>query len=449
MRTTKRQPFFFSFYDVDGIERHLEQMAERGWFLEKAGGFLWTYRRGEPKALHYSLIYYPTASAFEPEKSEGQATFEDFCHHAGWETAASNAQLLVFRNDREDPVPIHTDPEVELESLEAMSRRVVWSWYVLIVLCLLHILTNLSFFGGDVIGFLSSPTRLFNALLFPLLFLYFLAEAVTWHRWKKRARAAAEQGDFLPTHGHHHLLLAILAIFVLGTVGLAVYARGSSTAVMALLLVAGYGLLFSAVSATRNLLRRKKVSRGKNIAVTLTVDIVLALALMGFTTWLILRHTPNVTLAQEPLLTLEALTGETAPETEVFSREEGTFLARHLDYSEYPARYDNGPAYHLAWDLTDVHAAFLFDACLDQYLHRYADWGDYEEDYDPEHPFYVWEAMDPAPFGADRAWQQRAYGRPQDKFLLVQGSRIVELETSWTPSEKQLSAAGRAFSPSN
>ena len=449
MRTTKRQPFFFSFYDVDGIERHLEQMAERGWFLETAGSFLWTYRRGGPKALHYSLIYYPKASAFEPEKSDGQQTFEEFCDHAGWKTVASNAQLLVFANEREDPVPIHTDPEVELESIEAMSRRVVWSWYVLIVLCLLHILTDLSFFGRDVIGFLSSPTRLFNAPLFPLLFLYFLAEAVTWHRWKRKARAAAEQGEFLPTHGHHYLLLAILAIFVLGTVGLAVYARGSSTAVMALLLVAGYGLLFSAVSATRKLMQRKKASREKNMAVTLVVDVVLALALMGFTTGLILHQAPTFTGPEEPPLVLEDLIDETSPETEVFSREEGTFLVRHTYYSEYPDPDATERGRYVNYDLTDVHAAFLFDACLDQYLRRYEDWGDYQEDYDPEHPFYIWEAVDPALFGADQAWQLTSYDISLPKYLLVRGSRIVELETSWTPSEEHLSIAGGAFFPSN
>ena len=44
---------YFGFYDLDGMGRHLEKMAARGWMLEKMTTFGWHYRRMEPKRLRF------------------------------------------------------------------------------------------------------------------------------------------------------------------------------------------------------------------------------------------------------------------------------------------------------------------------------------------------------------------------------------------------------------
>ena len=46
----------YSFYDRAGITSHLEQMAAKGWLLEKLGGYCWSYRRIEPKSLRFSVL---------------------------------------------------------------------------------------------------------------------------------------------------------------------------------------------------------------------------------------------------------------------------------------------------------------------------------------------------------------------------------------------------------
>ena len=54
-----------SFYDRTGIQAHMEQMAAKGWMLEKMSRFFWTYRRAEPKAMHFSVVYFAPASEFD------------------------------------------------------------------------------------------------------------------------------------------------------------------------------------------------------------------------------------------------------------------------------------------------------------------------------------------------------------------------------------------------
>lgn len=109
MLKTKYEYNFYSFYDHTGMEQHFEKMAAQGWLIEKLGYF-WRYRRIEPQALRFSVVYYSEASEFDPTKpSEGELTFYDFCAQAGWNKAASRAQMNVFYNEDANAVPIETD----------------------------------------------------------------------------------------------------------------------------------------------------------------------------------------------------------------------------------------------------------------------------------------------------------------------------------------------------
>ena len=117
MKNTKRRLEWISFYDHTGLEAHLERMAAEGWLLEKIGNFTWHYRRVEPKKVTFSVRYFPKASMFDPGPSEEQETFYDFCAHTGWTLAASSAQMQVFYNDRPSPVPIDTDPALEVDAI--------------------------------------------------------------------------------------------------------------------------------------------------------------------------------------------------------------------------------------------------------------------------------------------------------------------------------------------
>jgi len=110
MKNTKRRLEPLSFFNHTGISRHLEKMAAKGWMIEKIVNTGWVYRRIEPKNIHFAVSYFPKASEFDPEPSEEQKMFHDFCAHTGWQLACTSAQLQIFYNERENPTPIETDP---------------------------------------------------------------------------------------------------------------------------------------------------------------------------------------------------------------------------------------------------------------------------------------------------------------------------------------------------
>lgn len=83
MKRTKRRIEHLSFFDHTGISSHLEKMAAKGWMIEKVTNTGWVYRRIEPKNIHFAVSYFPKASEFDPEISEEQKMFHDFCAHTG------------------------------------------------------------------------------------------------------------------------------------------------------------------------------------------------------------------------------------------------------------------------------------------------------------------------------------------------------------------------------
>ena len=122
MKDTKRRLEWCSFYDHTGIEAHLERMAQQGWLLEKIG-FTWHYRRIEPKKLTFCVTYFPRASMFDPEPSQEQETFYDFCRHTGWTLAAASAQMQIFYNEQPNPIPIDTDPAMEVDAIHQSAKK--------------------------------------------------------------------------------------------------------------------------------------------------------------------------------------------------------------------------------------------------------------------------------------------------------------------------------------
>lgn len=86
MRKGKRELALYYFFDHTWLEKHFEEMARRGWGLERMG-VCWHYQKIQPQDLHYAVAYFPDGNYYKPP-SEGEKTFEEYCAAAGWNEAA-------------------------------------------------------------------------------------------------------------------------------------------------------------------------------------------------------------------------------------------------------------------------------------------------------------------------------------------------------------------------
>lgn len=184
MKKTRRDWIPFSFYDHTGMEKHLEKMAQKGWMLEELTSFGWKYREIQPQKLHFSVSFDTRASEFEPEPTEEQYTFQEFCQRSGWKLAAASGQMQVFYNEEEDPLPIQTDPEMEVRMVGKLARRMVPAYLILLVLGF--------FVGGSwcyslihtPIKLLTTPGSTFMGLCWLGLFVYSVTDLITYLAWR-------------------------------------------------------------------------------------------------------------------------------------------------------------------------------------------------------------------------------------------------------------------------
>ena len=111
--------------------------------------------------------------------------------------------LLLFYNERTDPVPIETDPVLEIGTIHAAAKRsYLPAWFVLFLISILNGAMFISSLLGDFIGLLASALRLFSGLAWFILFILCIMELGGYFIWRRKAVKAAERGELLETHSH-------------------------------------------------------------------------------------------------------------------------------------------------------------------------------------------------------------------------------------------------------
>ena len=133
MKDVKYIAFDAPLYDYQTIEEKLTQLAAEGWHPEKVGNLLWKFRRGEPKAVRYAVIYAPSASAFNSRPTEEEEDLTDLCAQAGWVRVANQAQRHIYRNDDPNATPLETDEHERLKNIRKTMRKHFFPMEVLMI----------------------------------------------------------------------------------------------------------------------------------------------------------------------------------------------------------------------------------------------------------------------------------------------------------------------------
>lgn len=460
MKGKKRRFEAYSIWDHTGLEAHLARMAEKGWLVEKIDNFGWVYRRIEPQKITFCVTYYPKASDFAPEVPEEQETFYAFCRHTGWELAASCAQLQVFYNEREDPVPIETDPVMEVETIHRAFRRSTLPTTGL--LGLLALLNGGMFLSGllrDPVQQLSSASGLLAGLCWVLVLLLAGSELTAYYRWRARAKKAAERGEFLATGSRLRLQYFCLAVVAAGLFCylLSIFTSGDRVMMaVAPLMFLGLGLLIALVYGVKQTLRRRKVSASVNRAATVAAAFVLAYALIGGVTFGVLvgmrkgwftggqdtyqYHGSAFTVYDDALpLAVEDLTGaEYGGSYTREWRDATTFLLARYTARQHPRLdaegYTDLP--RLEYTVTLVKVPALYGLCRRSLLAEYDGSDEYWRG-------RAYTAQDAAPWGAEEAYRvtDPEYGA-WDIYLLCYPDRLVEFCPSWELTPEQMALVG-------
>lgn len=464
MRQRKRVFIQHTFYDRTGIRNYLENQARNGWLLDRITNFGWVYRRIEPKELHFEVTYFPKASVFDPEPSDQELSFQEFCEHTGWHLAAANGQLQIFYNERENPTPIETDPVLEVEIIhKATKKAYLPSIFMLMILGLMN--GGLFFYrlALDPIEIFSRTVNLYSGVYWFIILLLTSVDVIHYFRWYRRAKRMAEdEGTFLKTSSLRGFQLVVLAIIVVATVGMLVSLGESKNWIIYVV-----SLLIMLLSVTicitfSNLLKRRKVSTKWNRLLTYGLTVVISFGIAMVMVIVIVngisggwlsreskegyRYREDLYLAnsQELPLTVEQLLGREKLDLEKYRYnwyQQSSVLMEEFCGVQNPGRdYLDEP--RLEYTVWLVKCSILYDCSLNHLLEHRDSWS--EDIYGNIH-YDSYQAIDEAPWGAQQAYRLYRGEYAKNQYLLCYEDQIMEIQVDWELSEEQMAKIGKTL----
>ncbi len=457
MKNTKRCFTLFSFYDRTGIEAYLEKQAESGWMLDKVSDFSWKFHRIEPKKIHFSVVYFQKASKYDPEPSESQLLFNDFCEHTGWKLASSNAQMQIFYNEADSPTPIETDAVLEVDAIHtSVQKKHFIGYYIFAFFGIILAALSLWQILSSPIYFFANNARMLSAISCILKLSLVFTEIVKYHSWHRRAKSAAKlNGSFVKTKGGHNFLIIIIFLLLFELVTLMLSYGGSKMPLIALITVTIMLFLAVIIACISQLIKKMKLSAKINRNVTVFLTIFITIGFTALFSVSVVSRLASMSSEKTPSETYEfmgstfkvyndelPLTIDDLIETNYdgYSNQIRSFnsvLIEHKEASQRP-RMDALAQPNLTYSITTIKAPFMYGVCkkalLDKFSHNYGR---------PVPEYDGWEEhikIDSEPWGANEVYQLKLEGEMQMHFILCYDTCIVDIkfERYWQLTAEQM-----------
>jgi uncharacterized membrane protein YqhA len=454
----KRRIESFRFNDFDAIEKHLANMAQKGWHIEKITPFYWQYRRINPTVRQYTITYFAQASDFSPYPTSNQELFYDYCNECGYQLAVTWAQMQIFYTDTENSIPIETDEALKLNSIhQAMKKNFLPSTVILIVLAVFQILMQASSIRRMPIMQFSNNIYLSVIFAWSIVAISGFISLIGYFKWWRASKKATELGGAcLPTKGHRNLnrLLLLMSIGVLIWMLTTLYEEQ-----LVWIGIASIGLItmvILGVNFIKTKLKAAGVSKKTNMTWTVISAIVLSFVMMGLLTLFVFncvdyhrtnqstavartfdlpngtKHTWYVHNDSMPLI-VEQLKAIDFDNYSYEAQDSNSILLRWQQYDQRDYSFNtNIPT--MNYEIVDVKYDWLFDYCFDFYLQQYVD------DYAVEEGFKTnrYRKVDANLWHADAAYQLYFGDEPSETFLFYKDNRIVKIDYDWMPTEDEI-----------
>ena len=449
MKDRKYELNRFSIYDSTAVQRHLEEMAAKGWMIRKLGMYLCQYERIEPRQLHFAVVCLPKVSPYDPVPTPGQQLLEEYATADGWKLEAQQDAMLLFSNDRPDPVPMETDPAVQAEGLVRLAKKRILSGSLsTILLAVLQLVMQLSALRRRPAEYLADPAETGLLLLWVIILLEGTLTLIRTLRWIRRAKAAAAQGQLLPSESSRATLLStVFNLSVLAAVVLLLGLAMGKVGLASIVVMLGVAWL---ISLCNRGLRKAGFSRGANIVLTATAALVFTITVTVVLAAVVISHqdsggetfttssgwTFSVYHDEMPLYVQEL---EDVPDVSwsTQAEEHRTPLLSRTEYTQRALSNDNSLP-DLSYTVTRVKVPALYAPLKTWMIQSKKDDVHNGRVVFPNH--YV--SADAAPWGAQDAYQLYRRDGLIDRYLLFYENVAVEITMPLSPTPEQMALVG-------
>lgn len=275
------------------IEIKLEKLAEKGLFLEACGAFLWTFRRGEPQKIKYTVTYFSEGSLFNPSITDNQQTYFEYAKAAGWNFVTQYNQMQIFCNEAENPVPFETDEREKFENInKCMKKSLLPSMILLIAVFLFNLVMQLNSFKLNPIDFLADTSRLLSGVMIFTVLIYEFYSLIDYFAWCKRSdRSIANGGSCIENTGLlHRIVDAVFLCIIFASAGAGVFYLALDKNWFSLIIgMAQMPILLILFWLSSKYLKKKKATAMMNRVISFTILIIAAFAYLAMIMVLIIK----------------------------------------------------------------------------------------------------------------------------------------------------------------
>ena len=457
MKDTKRRMEFFSFYNHTGIENHLSSMAQKGWMIESITNICWTYRKIQPKEIHFTASYYPRASDFDPEPTEEQKEFNEYCARTGWQYVCSWFQMQIFCNETENPLPLDTDPIMEVDNVHrACKRNFLIGYWILFALGFLVSAYSVAGIYFVPIDNLAYASKIVILLAWLSLFAIALVELVAYFTWLRKARKAAQNGTFVNTPSTIKFQKGILVFLLFVVVGWFCNLFAAGDSLILTITIANFFITFGTiilVNFIKQGLKKAKATRGMNKFLTFSACFILPVI---FTVALVFV---GITAAGNGWFTNESAEPEGLPlsvsdfyevdESKYIQQDRNnqTFIMGHRVVQMYGDWNIEGSHTlpDLQYTVTTVKIPFFYE-CAKAQMYRELDETD-DTDVPVGHRL-VYQEVEAGVWCANEAYQIfNEEGYSLNWYLLCYDDKIIEIRFDWEPTAEDMAIVASKLNP--
>lgn len=293
MKAITKRMMQFRFDRIEDMAVKLEKMAAKGLLLEECGALLWTFRRGAPQKLRYSVTYFSEASMFDPDINDNQQTYMEYARTAGWTFVAQLNHMHIFCSEVDHPIPFETDENEKLNTIKkCMNKSFVPSMLLGILALVLLMFVQFRSFQLNPIDYLSDPIRLLLSSMAAVATLYHVFSLAAYVFWLKRSEKSIALGGGCVKNSKviHTAVDSILLAFLFGSLAIVLLHLAVKTSRLVFILtVAKLPILMLVFWSSIKYLKKKKVSAMVNRLVSYAVLMLVNVALFALIMTSIMR----------------------------------------------------------------------------------------------------------------------------------------------------------------
>ena len=355
-------------------------------------------------------------------------------------------QDKVFYNEQETPIPLETDPALEVETLhKACKKNFLPSHFLLAALGLLLGGYFVASMVHDPIGVLSQSSRILTGIAWLCMLLISGVELITYFLWHRKAVKMAQDGLFVDTVSTSQFQMGIMVFLLLAVVWWLtnLFAADDPLLFWVAILMLTYTVgLMLLVNGIKKALKKAKASRGTNKVLTVIACFVLSFAMTGIVTAIALPAMNSGLLAQEGKtdkvpLSLSDLTDRDPDGLREQIRHNETVLLGQRTVTQQLSQTTafSGEASFLMYTVTTVKVPAFYPWCKGQYLDGDLTGARSKVQYTP---------TEAEPWGAEEAYRQLdENGNPKTSFLLFYERTIVLIHLDWEPTRSQMATVSQ------